>query len=249
MQNTDPFDSDLTQAMSGRTLFGILSAVVIGALGAAVLVPAALPDLTQSLLGSEPKAYWYLSRSSAIVSYVLLWISMIFGLMITTRTAHAWPGGPATLDLHQQTSLMALALALFHGLILLVDSYIGYNLRTIAVPFASVDYKPFEVGLGQIGFYVMALVGLSFYVKKTITQRGWRLIHFLSFAMFVLALVHGLQAGTDSSGTFMSLLYWVSGSSVLLMTVFRILLKVTGRRQTADRKSQTIERTTGASAM
>jgi predicted ferric reductase len=226
-------EQDLTQAMSGRALFGLLLAVVAGALGAAVVVPTYLPDLTHSLLGPEPKAYWYLSRSSAVVSYVLLWASMIFGLLITTRTARAWPGGPAAFDLHQHTSLLALALALFHALILLGDRYIGYTLGTIAVPFAGVDYKPLEVGLGQIGFYAMAVIGLSFYAKNALTQRGWRLIHFLSFATFLLALAHGIQAGTDTASTGMTLLYWVSGASVLLLSVFRALLGATQSRNSA----------------
>jgi predicted ferric reductase len=220
-------EEDLTHAMSGKALFGLLLAVVAGAVGAAIIIPALLPDLTQSLLGPEPKAYWYLSRSSAVISYVLLWASMIFGLLITTRTARMWPGGPVAFDLHQHTSLLALALALFHALILLGDSYIGYTLRTIAVPFAGVGYKPLDVGLGQVGFYAMALVGLSFYAKNALTQRGWRLIHFLSFSTFLLVLAHGIQAGTDSGTTFMTLLYWVSGGSVLLLSVFRAVLGAT----------------------
>lgn len=220
-------EEDLTHAMSGRALFGLLLAVVAGAVGATVVIPTLLPDLTQSLLGPEPKAYWYLSRSSAVVSYMLLWASMIFGLLITTRTARMWPGGPVAFDLHQHTSLLALALALFHALILLGDKYIGYTLSTIAVPFAGVDYKPLDVGLGQVGFYAMALVGLSFYAKNALTQRGWRLIHFLSFSTFLLVLAHGIQAGTDSGTTFMTLLYWVSGGSVLLLSVFRAVLGAT----------------------
>jgi len=215
------------ERLSGKALFGLLLAVVAGAVGAAIIIPALLPDLTQSLLGPEPKAYWYLSRSSAVISYVLLWASMIFGLLITTRTARMWPGGPVAFDLHQHTSLLALALALFHALILLGDSYIGYTLRTIAVPFAGVGYKPLDVGLGQVGFYAMALVGLSFYAKNALTQRGWRLIHFLSFSTFLLVLAHGIQAGTDSGTTFMTLLYWVSGGSVLLLSVFRAVLGAT----------------------
>ena len=220
-------EEDLTHAMSGKALFGLLLSVVAGTVGATIVIPALLPDLTQSLLGPEPKAYWYLSRSSAVISYVLLWASMIFGLLITTRTARMWPGGPVAFDLHQHTSLLALALALFHALILLGDSYIGYTLRTIAVPFAGVGYKPLDVGLGQVGFYAMALVGLSFYAKNTLTQRGWRLIHFLSFSTFLLVLAHGIQAGTDSGTTFMTLLYWVSGGSVLLLSVFRAVLGAT----------------------
>jgi predicted ferric reductase len=147
-------------------------------------------------------------------------------LLMTNKLARMWPGGPTSFDLHQYSSLLGLAFALFHALILMGDAYIAYTLAQILTPFASVDYKPLWVGLGQIGFYVMAIVGLSFYARRIITQKGWRLIHFLSFALFVLALVHGLQSGTDAATPWAQAVYWVSGVSVMFLTIYRILAKV-----------------------
>jgi predicted ferric reductase len=102
---------------------GLLLAALVGALGAVLLLPAWLPGLSQSLLGAEPKAYWYLARASAGVAFGLLWLSMVFGLLITNRMARLWPGGPAAFDLHQHASLLGLAFGLFHALILLGDGY------------------------------------------------------------------------------------------------------------------------------
>ncbi len=222
----EPSSDEMQPAMSAGALIGMLLAVIAGAVGAAVVMPALLPGLTHSLLGSEPKAYWYLSRSSAFVSYGLMWMSMVLGLLMTNKLARMWPGGPTAFDLHQYSSLLGLAFALFHALILMGDTYIAYTLAQILTPFASVDYKPLWVGLGQIGFYVMTIVGFSFYARRVITQRGWRMVHFLSFALFVLALVHGLQSGTDAETPWALAVYWVSGVSVLFLTIYRILSKV-----------------------
>ncbi len=221
-----PSPDEMQPAMSAGALIGMLLAVIIGAIGAAVVMPAILPRLTHSLLGSEPKAYWYLSRSSAFVSYGLMWISMVLGLLMTNKLARMWPGGPTSFDLHQYSSLLGLAFAMFHALILMGDAYIAYTFAQILTPFASVDYKPLWVGLGQIGFYVMVIVGFSFYARRVITQKGWRVVHFLSFALFVLALVHGLQSGTDATTPWALAVYWISGVSVLFLTVYRILAKV-----------------------
>ncbi|MFN8423771.1 MAG: hypothetical protein U0470_10465 [Anaerolineae bacterium] len=79
--------------------------------------------------------------------------------------ARLWPGGPTAFDLHQHVSLLSLAFAVFHALILLGDRYIDYTLATVLVPFASRDYRPIGVGLGQLAFYPLAVVGLSFYVR------------------------------------------------------------------------------------
>jgi predicted ferric reductase len=213
----------LPPAMPLSTLIIMLLAVALGAFAAAIVLPNWLPGLSQSLLGAEPKAYWYLSRTSALVAYALLWLSMALGLIITNKLARVWPGGPTAFDLHQFASLLGLAFALFHALILMGDKYINYDLAQVLVPFNSGGYKPMWVGLGQIGFYLFAIVGLSFYVRKRVGQRRWRLIHFLSFLTFALALAHGIFAGTDTTVEWVRVFYWATGAALVFLTVYRIL--------------------------
>src|SRR5512136_2001587 len=133
---TDELDT-LPPPMPLPMLLLMLFAVAIGAFAAAIVLPNWLPGLSNSLLGSEPKAYWYLSRASAMVAYLLIWLSMALGLMMTNKMARAWPGSPTAFDLHQFASLLGLALALFHALILVGDKYIDYNLAQVLVPFNS----------------------------------------------------------------------------------------------------------------
>jgi predicted ferric reductase len=223
-QSTTPDLDNLPPAMPLPALIIMLLAVALGAFAAAIVLPNWLPGLSQSLLGSEPKAYWYLSRASAMVAYSLLWLSMASGLIITNKLARLWPGGPIAFDLHQFASLMGLAFALFHALILMGDKYINYNLAQVLVPFNSSGYKPIWVGLGQIGFYLLAIVSLSFYVRKRLGNRTWRLVHYLSFLTFALALLHGIFAGTDSSVLAIRAFYWITGVSLLFLLVYRILI-------------------------
>jgi len=194
----------------------------IAALMVAIAQPAWLTALMASLAGAQPMAYWYLSRASAIVGYFMLWGSMVLGLAITNKLARAWPGGPTFAALHEHTGWLGLVLSAFHGLILLGDSYIGYNLNQILIPFASDAYRPFWVGLGQISLYLMAFVVISFYLKRWISYRLWRTLHYLSFAVFALGLLHGLFAGTDSAGLSMLLVYWSSAVSVVGLIAYRI---------------------------
>lgn len=217
---------ELQSSFTLKGAIGLMLAVVAGALLAAVVLPALLPSLAASLTSAEPKAYWYLSRASAFVAFILVWASMIFGLLMTSRTAKVWPGGPAAFDLHQYTSLLGLAVALFHALVLLGDQYIGYTLPQLLLPFNSTGYKPLWVGLGQIALYIALLVSFTFYIRKLITQRGWRLIHFASFAAFVAVLAHGLLSGTDTGTAWAGAIYWLAGGSVLFLTLFRVLVKV-----------------------
>jgi predicted ferric reductase len=222
----------------GYTLLLVLGAAVVGAGIAVAVLPAWVPALRTSLAGGEPKAYWYLARASALVAYSLLWLAMALGLTITNKLARVWPGGPTAFDLHQHTSLLGLAFGLFHGLILLGDHYIGYTLPQVLVPFAPTAYRPVWVGLGQLALYGLAGVGLSFYVRRRIGNRIWRLIHFLSFAVFTLALAHGLASGTDSTALWAQALYLFTGGSLLFLTTYRVLarkLKAAPRRDRAGR--------------
>ncbi len=220
---SDELDT-MPPAMGLSTLALTLLAVVVGAFAAVAVIPTWLPGLTESLLGASPKAYWYLSRATAFVAYLLLWLSMSFGVLITNRLARMWPGGPVAFDLHQHTSLLGLAFALFHALILMGDKYIHYSLYQVMVPFASVGYRPLWVGLGQIGFYLLALVGLSFYVRRWMGPKLWRLVHFLSFAVFGLALVHSIWSGTDTSAEWVRYAYWTTGGLLMFFTIYRVVI-------------------------
>lgn len=176
--------------------------------------------LFSALVGEH--SAWYLSRASAFIAYVLLWWSMILGLSITNRLARLWPGGPAATDLHEHASLLGLGFGLLHALVLLGDSYIGYTLPQILLPLGG-SYLTLWVGLGQIGLYLMGLVTFSFYVRRWIGARAWRAIHFLSFLVFALAVLHGVFSGTDSSLPWAFWMYVTTSASVLAMTIYRVV--------------------------
>jgi predicted ferric reductase len=153
----------------------------------------------------------------------LLWASMMLGLGITNKMARLWPGAPAAFALHEYLSLLGLAFAAFDGLILLGDHYTKFSLLQLLVPFAAWNYYPFWVGLGQLGFYAWALLVASFYIRKHIGQRAWRLLHFVSFLAYLGALLHGLTSGTDSSLGWVQGFYWLTGGSFLFLFTYRIV--------------------------
>jgi predicted ferric reductase len=220
-------------SLGSSSLISFLLAVSLGILGAVVILPLWTPGLARSLFGTDPKAYWYLSRGAAFVSLGLLWISMILGLLITNKMARSWPGAPAAFAVHEYVSLLGLAFAAFHALILLGDRYINYQLAQILLPFGSVNYHPVWVGLGQIGLYVWAIISGSFYVRQYIGSKAWRFIHFASFFNFLIAMMHGLASGTDTALPWAQWIYWSLGGSLLFLTVYRVLSSLAPRKSPA----------------
>jgi predicted ferric reductase len=216
----------LEPVVSVDTVLMLLVGTALGAAIAAVAVPSLLPDLTASLLGDQPKAFWYLSRSAGVVAYLLLWFSAVLGLSMTNRLARIWPGGPAAADIHQFVSLLALALVTFHVTILLGDRYANYRVQELLIPFTATEVAPFWVGLGQLGLYLALPVTFSFYVRRTIGVHTWRLIHYASFAVLLLVMAHALGAGTDATTAPMLALFLVTTSTLVFLTSYRILIRI-----------------------
>ncbi len=236
-------EDTLAPAVALESALLLLLGAALGALFALMVVPHWLPGLAGSLAGPSPKGYWYLARGSGIVAYLLLWASVALGLIVTNKLSRVWPGGPAAVDLHQFTSLLALAFAVFHALILLGDRYISYTALQVLVPFASAEYRPLWVGLGQVGFYLAVPVAFSFYARRRIGYRAWRLLHYGSFAVYLLVTAHGLEAGTDATAPAMQALYGLTGFSIYFLTVYRILI----RAQWTNRPSSSSSRMTKSS--
>jgi predicted ferric reductase len=203
------------------TLAGLLAGLVaFVAVGLFFAQGGTFATLAAALLATN--SMWNLSRAAAFVAFLLLWLSMLFGIAITNRLTRLWPGGPAAGAVHEQTSLLGLGFTLVHVLALLGDTYIGFNLVQLFVPFAS-SYAPVALGLGQLGLVLMALVTASSYLRKQIGNRTWRVLHLTSFAAFALALLHGIWSGSDSGALWAIALYAGSALSVGVMTVYRIV--------------------------
>ena len=224
--------ADTTPTMLAPLLGTLVGVAMIAVIALVLGGQAGIAALMAGLLGQH--SAWYLSRAAAFVSYILLWWSMVLGLAIMNRLARVWPGGPTATDLHEHASLLGIVFALLHGLVLLGDQYIGYTLPQILVPFAGA-YAPLWVGLGQVGLYLMALVTFTFYIRQRIGTRAWRLVHYLSFGVFVLSLAHGLASGTDSGAAWAIWTYTSTGLSVLGLTIYRLWVRALPARPVAAR--------------
>jgi cytochrome b561 len=180
-------------------------------------------------LGITDKTPWYLSRSAGTVAYLLLAGSTIWGLLLSTKIIKEAVPAALALAMHNILSWLAVAFTGLHALALLFDNYFSYTLADLAIPFAG-PYRPGWVGLGITGFYLMLLTTISFNFRKQIGQKRWRQLHYLTFAVYILATVHGMTAGTDSGNAGMRILYVASGLFILFLTNYRLLTGYASKR-------------------
>jgi predicted ferric reductase len=180
--------------------------------------------------------WWYVTRASGIIAYLLLWFSTVLGLAVTSKYLDGMLERIFTYDFHEFISLLAVAFTLVHVIVLTFDRYLPYSLAQILVPFIS-PYRPFWVGIGVLGFYVTLLVTVTFYLRNRIGARAFRVIHYLSLAGYIGVTLHGYFAGTDTALPTMRILYQLTGLAVLFLTVYWLVLlalrKGEARRQAA----------------
>lgn len=237
MQNSQPIThlKPITAKPTPPTSPLIISDVAWGLSGAFGITALVFSGLTLYLLGklgeNAGSLAWYVSRGTGIAAYGLLASSVIYGLIISTRSATSTLPPPVTFAIHEFASWLSLAFTLLHACVLYFDHYINFSLTTIFAPFTS-PYRFEWVGLGQLSFYLLGLLTLSFYIKKQIGQRAWRILHYLSFVIFILTTLHGIYSGTDTQLGWIRAMYWLCAIVVLFLFSYRVLLAIFGRQKT-----------------
>lgn len=172
---------------------------------------------------STPQTLWYVTRAAGLVAYFLFWLSTAWGIAVSSKLFDPLQPRAWTYELHQFLSLLALGFTGLHVLVLLGDQYLPFSLAQVLIPFAA-PYRPLWVGLGVIGFYLALLVSITFYIRRSIGTRTFRLIHYTSYAAYLLATVHGWFAGTDTALGVTRWLYVMSALVVVFLTVYRVLM-------------------------
>ena len=216
-----------------------LSIFAIGSIVGAILGVWTMSRLAAAMAASAP-GFWFVSRAAGIVGYFMLWFSTAWGITLSSKGIGGLVSGPLSYALHNVTSWLALVFAAVHALSLLGDRIVPFTSAGVFLPFTA-TYQPFLSGLGSLSLYLGLLVTLAFYWKKRLGLRAWRTIHGLSYLMFVAVTIHGTFLGTDSTTLVMQAVYLVAGSSVLFLTIFRILTAGAGRstlRETSSAASR-----------
>jgi sulfoxide reductase heme-binding subunit YedZ len=160
--------------------------------------------------------------------------SVILGLAMATRLLRQ-PGVPRVLNgLHEQLAVSALVAIGLHGVTLLGDPWLRPGVEGVTVPFA-IRFEPFFVGLGIIGGYLAAALGLSYYVRQRIGSRRWRNAHRYVIVAWALSFVHTLGAGTDASQAWLRIPMISVGAIAVALLALRIGLGIArgNRRRTA----------------
>jgi methionine sulfoxide reductase heme-binding subunit len=141
-------------------------------------------------------ALWYVSRATGLVTLVLLTAVAVLGILVTRKGRLPGLPGFAVTGLHRNLSLLAVAFTGVHVLTAVVDTYVSIPLISAIVPFTS-GYERLATALGAISLDLMAAMIVTSLLRRHLSPKFWRAVHWLAYLSWPVAFLHCLLASKD----------------------------------------------------
>lgn len=166
---------------------------------------------------------WYATRGAGIVSLLLFTAVVALGVLTAIRwQTRSWPRF-LTAGLHRNLALLSVAFLVVHIVTAVVDPYTSLGPLAALVPFSSA-YRRLWLGLGVVALdLLLALVATSL-IRARLGHRTWRAIHWLAYAAWPIALLHGLGTGSDTAALWMRVLDAVCVAVVVGAAAWRLTI-------------------------
>jgi DMSO/TMAO reductase YedYZ heme-binding membrane subunit len=168
---------------------------------------------------------WFATRGAGIVSLLFLTGVVYLGILGVLRwQTPAWPRF-ATTGFHRNLALLSVAFLAVHIVTAVIDPFASLGPLAAVLPFAS-SYRPPWVGLGVLALDLGAAIVITSLLKGRLGRRTWRAVHWLSYAAWPLAVLHGIGAGTDTTAPWMLAIY----AACVAIVGAAVLVRVTAGR-------------------
>jgi sulfoxide reductase heme-binding subunit YedZ len=172
---------------------------------------------------------WYVARAAGITAYLLVSGVVLLGLTMAAKKPFArWPRFTVE-DVHRFGGLLVGSFVTIHVVTVAIDSWLPFSLQSLVVPFIS-RYRPIWVGLGIAAAEVLLALAVTNHYRRRLSYQFWRRAHYLNFAVWTGATLHGLGSGTDRSSPWLLTTFAAAASAVSAAAVWRIGRKRTGTR-------------------
>ena len=169
----------------------------------------------------SPSPLWFVTRGTGAISLVLLTVTVALGIANVRRTRIGDTPRFVIDSLHRSASLLAVSFVAVHVLTTLLDGFAPITPLDIVVPFGS-TYRPLWLGLGAIAFDLLVAIVITSLLRRRLGYRGWRATHWLAYASWPVALVHGLGTGSDTRTHWMLVLAAGCVAIVLAAVTLRV---------------------------
>jgi sulfoxide reductase heme-binding subunit YedZ len=173
-------------------------------------------------------ALWALGRGTGVVALVLFTVSLVLGIAARSGRPLPWLGRFGVSDLHRTAALTGTGLILVHVVSLVLDPYAQLRLVDVVLPFLGA-YRPLWLGLGTLALDLLAVITVVSLLRHRLGPRVFKSVHWATYALWPVALLHALGNGTDSGSTWFRALAVVCVGAVVAVAGWRLSPSFEGR--------------------
>ena len=170
---------------------------------------------------SSPSWLWYATRGLGAATLIVLTGTVVLGIVTATRWIGESTPAFVAADMHRNLSLLGMTLLIAHIVTTVLDPFAGITVRDVVVPWGA-QYRPIWLGLGVAATWILVGVTATSLLRDRIGPRVWRLIHWIAYGSWPLAVVHGLGTGSDQQAPWLLAIVASCVAAVVFSLVFRL---------------------------
>jgi len=154
-------------------------------------------------------------------------ISVLWGILLSTRVLKKRDNPGWLLDLHRWMSGMSVVMVFLHMFSLYMDKYAHFSISDLLIPFHSKYTKIASLGawpvvLGVLCFYILIAVQGSSLMMRRLPRKYWKGIHYSSYALVLVVSFHAGWSGTDVR----AIAYRVVAVLLIVLTSIALIVRI-----------------------
>lgn len=139
---------------------------------------------------------WFVSRATGVAGIAMLTAVMVLGMVTSSRRAPVGIRSAVVMGLHRSLALGVSVFLVLHIATAIAETYVDIDLVSAVLPFTS-GYETAWVGLGTVAVDIAGAVMVTSLLRHRLPERVWRWVHWLAYAFWPLAVVHGIAMATS----------------------------------------------------
>lgn len=179
---------------------------------------------------------WFTTRGAGAVSLVLFSAVIVVGVLARSRFATTWWPRFLTPAFHRNLTLIAVVFLMLHIVTAVVDPFTHLGLTVAFVPFGSY-YRTLWLGLGTLAFDLTIAIVVSSLLTSVFGTKVWKVLHVLSYPLWLMAVIHGLGTGSDAGALWMRTITIACLFGVSAAVCWRIVLPPPNPLASAKRRA------------
>jgi sulfoxide reductase heme-binding subunit YedZ len=177
------------------------------------------------------EAWWALGRGTGVVALLMFTATLVLGIVSRSGRSVSGLGRFGLAELHRTAALSGVGLIAVHLTSLFFDPYAQLRLVDMVVPFLG-SYRPLFLGLGTVAVDLLLVVTVVSLMRNAVGPRVFKAVHWLTYVLWPVALVHGLGNGTDAGSLWLDAVAVACCAAVGTAVAWRLLPSYAERGRT-----------------